>query len=193
VLGQRPKGGLRLREGISYMQHKGLDLDDYLPYLVNRVGRAAVEIMTADALAAEDLTIDMWRVLAALNHDGSQRQVDLSARTSIEASSLSRVAARLEGMGLVARQRSKTSSREVTVALSAKGSALVARLIPIALKLGRYRDQRHPGQGRASAQAHAAFGVRQSYKERPSPALIRAWAPDYRRPGSLTLCSIDRY
>ena len=117
------------------MQHKGLDLDDYLPYLVNRVGRAAVGIMIADALAAEDLTIDMWRVLAALNHDGSQRQVDLAARTSIEASNLSRVAVRLEGMGLIARQRSKTSSREVTVALSPKGSALVARLIPIALKL----------------------------------------------------------
>jgi DNA-binding MarR family transcriptional regulator len=119
-----------------YMQHKsGLDLDDYLPYLLNRVGRAAVEIFTADALAAEDLTIDMWRALAALSHDGAQRQVDLSARTSIEASSLSRVAARLEGMGLVVRQRSKTSSREVMVALSPKGSALVARLIPIAHKL----------------------------------------------------------
>ena len=117
------------------MQHKGLDLDDYLPYLVNRVGRAAVEIMTADALAPEDLTIDMWRVLAALNHDGAQRQVDLSARTSIEASNLSRVAARLENRGLIARQRSKTSSREVTVALSPKGSALVGRLIPVALKL----------------------------------------------------------
>jgi len=118
------------------MQHKpGLDLDDYLPYLVNRVGRAAVEIMTTDALAAEDLTIDMWRALAALHYDGPQRQVDLSTRTSIEASSLSRVAVRLEGMGLVARQRSKTSSREVMVALSAKGNALVARLIPIAVKL----------------------------------------------------------
>ena len=118
------------------MQHKhGLDLDDYLPYLVNRVGRAAVEIMTTDALAAEGLTIDMWRALAALYHDGPQRQVDLSARTSIEASSLSRVAARLEAAGFVARQRSKASSREVMVALSPKGSAVVARVIPIALEL----------------------------------------------------------
>jgi DNA-binding MarR family transcriptional regulator len=118
------------------MQHKlNLDLDDYLPYLVNRVGSTAVDIFIAEALAAEHLTIDMWRALAALNHDGAQRQVDLSARTSIEPSSLSRVAARLESMGLVARQRSKTSSREVMVALSPKGSALVSRLIPIAHKL----------------------------------------------------------
>ena len=118
------------------MQHKlRLDLDDYLPYLVNRVGRAAVETFTVDTLAAEELTIDMWRALVALSHGGVQRQVDLSARTSIEASSLSRVAARLESLGLVARQRSKTSSREVMVALSPKGSTLVARLIPGALKL----------------------------------------------------------
>ena len=118
------------------MQHKlRLDLDDYLPYLVNRVGRAGVEIFSADTLAAEGLTIDMWRVLVALNDGGAQRQVDLSARTSIEASRLSRVAARLESMGLVTRQRSKTSSREVIVALSPKGSALVSRLIPSALKL----------------------------------------------------------
>ena len=129
------KGGLGPSK-VLYMQHRlNLDLDDYLPYLVNRVGRAAVESFSADALATEGLTIDMWRALAVLYHDGAQRQVDLSARTSIEASSLSRVATRLEGMGLVTRQRSKTSNREVIVALSPKGSALVARVIPIALKL----------------------------------------------------------
>ena len=36
-------------------------------------------------------------------------------------------------MGLVVRTRSANSNREVAVELSAKGSALVARLIPIAL------------------------------------------------------------
>ena len=38
-------------------------------------------------------------------------------------------------MGLVTRSRSKTSSREVVVALSPQGDALVTRLIPIALAL----------------------------------------------------------
>ena len=40
-------------------------------------------------------------------------------------------------MGLVTRSRSQTSSREVVVALSAKGRALVRRLIPIAQELER--------------------------------------------------------
>jgi DNA-binding MarR family transcriptional regulator len=117
------------------MQKQQLDLDNYLPYLVNRVGLAMVASYTANALATEDLTIDMWRVLAALAYGGEQRQVDLSAGTSIDASTISRLASRLEAMNLVVRERSKTSSREVVVALSPKGSALVARLIPVAKEL----------------------------------------------------------
>jgi DNA-binding MarR family transcriptional regulator len=81
------------------------------------------------------LSIDMWRVLAALSNNGGQRQVDLSGMTSIDASTMSRLVSRLIRQGLVTRSRSETSSREVVVALSPKGRALVQRLIPIALKL----------------------------------------------------------
>jgi DNA-binding MarR family transcriptional regulator len=112
-----------------------LDLANYLPYLLNRVGFALVERFTADALMAHGLSIDMWRVLAALAHGDEQRQVDLVSRTSIDASTMSRLVTRLSRMGLVVRARSKTSSREVVVAISPKGGALVARLIPIAHQL----------------------------------------------------------
>ncbi len=74
----------------------------------------------------------MWRVLAALASNGEQRQIDLADLTSIEASTLSRLVTRLVRMGLVTRTRSANSNREVAVELSAKGTALVARLIPIA-------------------------------------------------------------
>ena len=109
-----------------------LDLSNYLPYLLNRVGFALVESFTADALKAHGLSIAMWRVLAALAHAGEQRQIDLVGRTSIDASTMSRLVTRLGRMGLVVRQRSKTSSREVVVALSPKGAVLVQRIIPIA-------------------------------------------------------------
>jgi DNA-binding MarR family transcriptional regulator len=114
-----------------------LELGNYLPYLVNRVGFALVESFTADALKANGLSIDMWRVLAALSNNGSQRQVDLSDMTSIDASTMSRLVSRLVRMGLVTRSRSETSNREVVVALSGKGRALVQRLIPIAQALER--------------------------------------------------------
>ena len=112
-----------------------LDLGNYLPYLINRVGFALVESFTEDALKAHDLSIDMWRVLAALSNNGGQRQVDLAGLTSIDASTLSRLVSRLVRLGLVTRSRSERSSREVVVALSSKGRALVQRLIPIAKKL----------------------------------------------------------
>jgi MarR family transcriptional regulator, organic hydroperoxide resistance regulator len=112
-----------------------LDLANFLPYLINRVGVAMVASFTENALVAHDLSIDMWRVLAALAQGGEQRQVDLCAKTSIDASTMSRLVTRLVRMGLVARARSKTSSREVVVGLAPKGSALVQRIIPVAHQL----------------------------------------------------------
>jgi DNA-binding MarR family transcriptional regulator len=109
-----------------------LELDNYLPYLINRVGSAIAETYTADTLAPRGLSLAQWRVLAALSNNGEQRQIDLAAMTSIDASTLSRLVTRLIRAGLVTRRRSKTSSREVVVALSPKGRSQVDRLIPVA-------------------------------------------------------------
>ena len=109
-----------------------LDLGDYLPYLVNRVGTIIAEQFGEDALAPHGLSIAMWRVVAVLASAGQQRQIDLAELTSTDASTLSRLVTRLVRLGLVTRTRSASSNREVAVKLSAKGSALVARLIPIA-------------------------------------------------------------
>src|SRR5277367_219986 len=72
-----------------------LDLGDYLPYLVNRVGTIIAEQFGADALARHGLSIADWRVLAVLASNGGQRQIDLADLTSIEASTLSRLVTRL--------------------------------------------------------------------------------------------------
>jgi len=110
-----------------------LDLGDYLPYLINRVGSVLAVRFTAERLAAQGLSIAMWRVLAVLSSNGGQRQIDLAELTSIDASTLSRLVTRLVRMGLVSRSRSRTSNREVLVRLSPKGRALLDRLIPAAL------------------------------------------------------------
>lgn len=107
-----------------------LNLGDYLPYLVNRVGNIIADQFGAETLAPHRLSIALWRVMVVLASAGSQRQIDLADLTSIDASTLSRIVTRLVRMGLVTRTRSASSNREVAVALSAKGNALVARLIP---------------------------------------------------------------
>jgi DNA-binding MarR family transcriptional regulator len=114
-----------------------LELDDFLPYLINRVGAALVQRFTADALDGRDLSIAMWRVLAALSVNGEQRQIDLAELTSIDASTLSRLVTRLVRLSLVTRRRSQASSREVTVELSPKGRGLADQLIPVARDLER--------------------------------------------------------
>jgi DNA-binding MarR family transcriptional regulator len=112
-----------------------LDLANYLPYLVNRLGGALVATMIETTLAPYDLTIDMWRLLAVLSYRGAQRQVDLVDMSSIETSTVSRLVTRLVRLGLVTRRRSPTSNREVVIELTAKGRAQVERIIPNALKL----------------------------------------------------------
>jgi DNA-binding MarR family transcriptional regulator len=109
-----------------------LDLDSYLPYLVNRVGTIIADQWGGEQLAPHRLSIAMWRVMAVLASKGGQRQIDLADLTSIEVSTLSRLVTRLVRMGIVSRTRSASSTREVVVKLTAKGKAQVARLVPLA-------------------------------------------------------------
>ena len=115
----------------------GLKFSEYLPYLVNRVGWLLVTDFGQNTLARHQLSIAMWRVLAVLANDDGQRQIDVAASTSIDVSTLSRVVTRMVKMGLVTRTRSATSNREVTVRLTPKGAAILARIIPHAIELER--------------------------------------------------------
>lgn len=123
---------MNLTLGPTVKRPAKLDLDDYLPYLVNRVGTVIADQFGAEALAPHGLSIAMWRVMAVLASAGRQRQIDLADLTSTDASTLSRLVTRLVQLGIVTRTRSTSSNREVAVKLSAKGDALVGRLIPIA-------------------------------------------------------------
>jgi DNA-binding MarR family transcriptional regulator len=118
-----------------------LDLSDYLPYLINRVGAALVARFSEDALAGTRLSIATWRVLAVLSNNGRLRQIDIAEITSIDVSTLSRLITRLVHMGLVSRTRSAMSNREVVVELTPKAAALVVQLIPIADELQRTATQ----------------------------------------------------
>jgi DNA-binding MarR family transcriptional regulator len=119
------------------MARPRLDLADYLPYLVNRVGAALVARFTADALEPHGLSIAMWRVLVTLSQMGPLRQIDVAEQTSIDVSTLSRLVTRLAQKGLVTRARSASSNREVTLRTTPKAERLMVELIPIARRLER--------------------------------------------------------
>lgn len=111
-----------------------LELHEYLPYLINRVGSALVARYEQE-LRRHHLSIAMWRVLVALSDNGEQRQIDIAEMTSTDVSTMSRLVTRVVRMGLATRTRSKTNNREVIVELTPKGRMLANKLIPIARKL----------------------------------------------------------
>src|SRR5215470_5021463 len=106
-------------------------LDDYLPYLVNRVGNILVQLFSRD-LAPFRVSVPMWRVIAVLAERGDQKLIDLSTMTSIDPSTLSRLTESMQRQQLVTRQRSPHSKREVIVSIAARGVELVSILGPIA-------------------------------------------------------------
>lgn len=113
-----------------------LRLDDYLPYLINRVG-ASLAARFGAVLRREGVSLPDWRVLAALRERNGQRLTELAGRTSIEISTLSRLVGSLEANGLVIRDRDSEDARAIAIRLSPAGEALTARLTPAAETLER--------------------------------------------------------
>ena len=108
------------------------DLTAYLPYLINRTG---VELATAFSreIARHGVTLQMWRVLAALQHRDGLRISDLAELTSIEISTLSRLVGKMEKQGMVTRRRGpEADGRVVAVALTPVGRATTRAIVPVA-------------------------------------------------------------
>ena len=142
-------------------ERNDIELSDYLPYLINRVGSALVARYEVE-LKRYGLSIAMWRVMVALSHGGSQRQIDIAEMTSIDVSTLSRLVTRMIRMGIVSRTRSDTNNREVTVELTAKGRAQLNRLVPIGRATGTAGGGRIVGRRPCGDAGGVAAHVRQS-------------------------------
>jgi MarR family transcriptional regulator, organic hydroperoxide resistance regulator len=108
-------------------------LTETFPYLLNRVGVRMGELFTRRLVTA-DLTLSMYRVLAALGEKGGQRLGDLADITCVELSTLSRMVGKLAQRGLVSRGRPESNGRTVRIELTASGRRLVDRFIPLAVR-----------------------------------------------------------
>src|SRR5499427_10196695 len=106
-------------------------LDSYLPYLLNRAG-SRIATSFSERVRPLGATLQEWRVLAALREKDGRRMGDLSATTSIEVSTLTRLVDTLEKEGLLARRRDASDTRAVLVQVTAAGKQLTRRIVPIA-------------------------------------------------------------
>ena len=107
-------------------------LTDSLAYLLNRAGTRSGELF-ARRLVPYGITVSMHRVLVALHEQGHQSLSDLSATTSIEISTLSRMIGTMMRYGLVSRERLGRDGRTVTISLTADGHRLADKVISLAV------------------------------------------------------------
>lgn len=113
-----------------------LSLDTYLPYLVNRAGSQMVARFS-NALRAHGIGIQEWRVLALLHQGDGLRLSEIAERSSIEISTLSRLASAMQARGLIERSRDAEDGRALAILMLPAGSSIVEKLLPAALDLER--------------------------------------------------------
>jgi DNA-binding MarR family transcriptional regulator len=99
------------------------------------------------SVAPPDVTLPQYRALVVLATRGPQRPSDLAAELAVAPSSVTRLADRLVGKDLVARDRSASSGREVRLAVTDHGRAIVdavtaARRREIARVVGAIPEER---------------------------------------------------
>jgi DNA-binding MarR family transcriptional regulator len=100
-------------------------------YLVSKVGVGIRELFARD-LAPYGVTVPMYRVLAGLSEEGDQQLGALSAMTSLELSTLSRLVGAMKRKGLVSRVRTEADERSIRINLTTKGRLLAADVIAVA-------------------------------------------------------------
>jgi DNA-binding MarR family transcriptional regulator len=79
-------------------------------------------------IARFDLTLPMYRVLAALSERPEQKLNELSAMTTVELSTMSRLVGTMISKGLVSRERLPNNERTVCIKLTDKGVEMAALL-----------------------------------------------------------------
>lgn len=109
----------------------GYRLTTSFPYIVRRLGLRIGELFDR-AVAPYGVDVSMYRVMAALVESDGQQLGQLSAVTTIELSTLSRLVGAMVDKGLVTRRRPRGNGRIVEISLSAKGRRLTSELMPIA-------------------------------------------------------------
>ncbi len=125
MAGAEPSGSGFLAEGIP--------LDDFLPYLLNRIANR-LNTDLAEELRGIGMTLAQWRVLAVLKVGDGRTIGELSVYTVIEQSTLSRIVDRMEEAGLAERRQSRSDARVTHVFMTPAGEAAFVQILPIAMK-----------------------------------------------------------
>jgi len=107
-------------------------LDDHLFFYFSQILSRRTRQINRD-LAALSLDYGRWRVMAVLHDQGDCTMGRLADLSSVERTTLTRTVAQMEAEGLLSRQTGPGDRRRVSLALTAPGADLFARILPIVL------------------------------------------------------------
>jgi len=102
-------------------------LRTYLAYLLTEAERG-VNRGLAEALAAEHVTVEQWRILQALSDGYGHSMRDLAGAVLMPHPTLTKAVDRLIDDALAYRRQDETDRRRVAVFLADRGAALLRRL-----------------------------------------------------------------
>ena len=112
------------------------DLDNSIGYLLNRAA-ALIAARFDDDLKERGVSLQAWRILAALSQSEPQSLSELANHTGSELSYLSRSVVQLEARGLVERSQSVLDKRASQLVRTGQGRDLVRELAPKARNVER--------------------------------------------------------
>lgn len=118
-----------MAEGPTHPTLADLGLQNYAPYLMNRImGRYNASLR--EEMADLGLTTPKMRALAVLTVTDSPLIGELAVLTVVEQSTLSRALDQLQAEGLITRSTDPADSRATRVAITPEGRAAFASLWP---------------------------------------------------------------
>ncbi|MGI4716774.1 MAG: homoprotocatechuate degradation operon regulator HpaR [Janthinobacterium lividum] len=120
-----------------------------MPYRITHRNLPQLFLKARDALMAHfrpilnhfGVTEQQWRILRALDEHGQLEPRELCELCQILSPSMAGVLARMEELGLVARERMAADARRVTVRLGEKGDRLIDEIAPLIEQQYRLMEQ----------------------------------------------------
>jgi len=107
-----------------------------LGYQVRYVYRAFVRTLAGE-LSSHGITTSQWSALRVLWEAEGITQVELAQRMMVEKASLTSVLAAMEASHLITRKRNPQDRRKVNILLTAAGSRMKDRVLPIAATINK--------------------------------------------------------
>ena len=112
---------------------QALELENFLPYRLSVLAQLVSESLHDLYAEPFGLSVTQWRVMAALGRFAPLTASEVGQRIVMDKVAVSRAVAGLMGRGLIERATDRTDRRRASLRLSARGRAMHARIVPLAL------------------------------------------------------------